>query len=176
MFGSQIYQTNTDKSDIDILIIAKTSYTEKEIIVDNLNIHILTLDKFLDDLKQFNIGRIECILSPIKLKEDIVIPFEMKLNGLRHMSSHIASNSFVKAKKKIEQGDYYIGIKSLFHSLRIIMFSIQLVENNNIINWQCANYIWEELKSKEWTWEELKEKYQPLKNKLMTEFRKITNK
>ena len=176
LFGSQIYKTSVEKSDYDILIIAKTVSPETEIVVDNLNIHILTYDRFMEGLKQFNMRNIECIFSPSILKEDIKIPFEIKIDSLRHSISHTVSNSWVKSMKKITQGDYYIGIKSLFHSMRIAMFGTQLIQYGNIIDWGCANYIWEDLISKPWTWVELDSKYKPLRNKLMTEFRLITSK
>lgn len=176
LFGSRVYSNNSETSDYDILIIANTPYEEKEIVVDNLNIHILTLDRFLEGLRQFNIRNIECLFSPYIFKEEIIIPFKIKEDSLRHSISHTVSNSYVKAKKKIEQGDYYIGIKSLYHSLRIAMFGIQLIENGKIIDWGEANYIWKELFSKNWTWDELHEKYKPLRNTLMTKFRNLTYK
>lgn len=176
LFGSQCYGVNTDFSDYDILIIANTPYEEKEIVVDNLNIHILTLDRFLEGLRQFNIRNIECLFSPCIFQEKIEIPFKIKEDSLRHSISHTVSNSYVKAKKKIQQGDTYIGLKSLYHSMRIAMFGIQLMENNKIIDWGEANYIWKDLFSKNWTWEELHEKYKPLRNNLMSKFRGMTHK
>ena len=174
VFGSRIYLTASETSDWDLLVIAKTPYPEKELVVGNFNIHILTLDRFLEGLKQHNIGRIECLLSPIKLKEEIKIPLEIKIPSLRHSISHICSNSWVKAKKKLEIGEYYIGIKSLFHSLRIAMFGIQLMNYGQIKDWNCANYLWDKLQSKIWTWQELDQEFRLQKNKLMTEFRKLT--
>jgi len=176
IFGSHCYCVNSEKSDYDILIIAKTPYPEKEIVVDNFNIHILSMDRMLEGLKQHNIGRIECILSPFILKEEVKIPLQIKIPGLRHAISHTCSNSWVKSKKKLEQGDYYIGIKSLFHSLRIAMFGIQLIEHGKIVDWKCANYIWDKLQSKQWTWEELNEEFRAERNKIMTDFRQITEK
>lgn len=176
LFGSRIYDVSSEMSDYDVLIIAKTPYPEKEIIVDNLNIHILTLDRFLDGLKTHNIRNIECLFSPIKLLETEHIQYVINISGLRHSISHISSNSYVKSKKKLIQGDYYIGIKALFHSLRIILYGIQLINYGKINDWKCANYIWNDLSSKNWTWEELDLKYKPIKNRLMTEFRKISYK
>lgn len=178
LFGSRVYNTFSDKSDYDILIIAKTPYEEKELVVDNFNIHILTLNRFLEGLKQHHIGRIECLLAPnfAILKQEINIPLHINIKGLRHSISHICSNSWVKAKKKIEMGEYYIGTKSLFHSLRILMFGTQIAKFGKIIDWQCANYIWDDLKSKIWTWEELDTKYRDLRNKLSTEFKLNTYK
>jgi predicted nucleotidyltransferase len=178
IFGSQVYSTASEISDYDILIIAKTPYEEKELVVDNCNIHILTLDRFLEGLKQHHIGRLECLMSPQKwrLKEEINIPIIIKESGLRHSISHTVSNSWIKSKKKLEQGDYYLGIKSLFHSLRIAMFGLQIINHGKIVDFKCANYIWEELKSKTWNWEELNETFRPLRNKIMTDFRSVTNK
>lgn len=163
-------------SDWDLMVIAKTPYPEKELVVGNFNIHIVTLDRFLEQLKQCHIGRIECLMSPIILKEDVKIPLDIKITSLRHSISHICSNSWVKAKKKLEQGDYYIGIKSLFHSLRIAQFGIQIVQHGKIVDWQSANFIWNKLKSKTWTWQELDEEFRLQRNSLMSEFRKITEK
>lgn len=176
IFGSHCYKVASDKSDYDILIIANTPYEETEIVVDNFNIHILTLNRFLEGLRQFNIRNIECLLSPYIIQEEIKIALEIKIPGLRHSISHICSNSWVKAKKKLEQGDYYIGIKSLFHSLRIAMFGIQLATYGEIKDWTCANWIWNVIKSKTWTFEELDNYFREERNRLMTEFRKITKK
>ena len=176
VFGSQCYGTASDKSDYDVLVIANTPYPEKELVVDNLNIHILVLDRFLEQLKQHHIGKIECVLSPFILKNSIEISLDIKIPSLRHSISHICSNSWVKCKKKLEQGDYYIGIKSMFHSLRIAMFGIQLAEHGKIVDWACANYIWDKLQSKQWTWEELDKEFRAERNKTLTEFRKITEK
>jgi hypothetical protein len=54
-----------------------------------------------------------------------------------------ASNSFVKAKKKIEvERDYYVGWKSLFHSLRILdladLFLWATVEHHQYSNWAAT--------------------------------------
>lgn len=173
LYGSRIYGTASKNSDWDILVIAKTPYPEKELVVGNFNIHIVTLDRFLEQLKQCHIGRIECLMSPIILKEEIKIPLDIKITSLRHSISHICSNSWVKSKKKLQQGDYYIGIKSLFHSLRIAQFGIQIIQFGKIVDWQSANSIWVKLQSKKWTWQELDDEFRLQRNRLMTEFRKF---
>ena len=171
LFGSRCYGTASEKSDYDILILAKTVSPETELVVDNFNIHILTIDRFMEGLKNHNIRNIECLLSPFILKEDIKIPLQINIKGLRHSISHVCSNSWVKCMKKLQVGEYYIGIKSLFHALRITIFGTQIAKTGTINNWTEANYIWDELKSKEWTWAELAHKYQGTRNKLNTEFK-----
>lgn len=178
IFGSRIYGNYNDKSDWDVLVIANTPSPETEFKSDILNVHVLSAERFKDGLKQHNIRNIECILSPdwAKLKEDIKFPLEIKENSLRHSISHINSNSWVKARKKLEQGDYEIGIKSLYHSIRIPMFGIQISTTGTIYNWSCANHIWKKLKKKVWTWSELESEFKKLNNNTMSDFRKVTNK
>jgi len=175
LFGSQVYGNSSSNSDWDVIIIAKTSSPETEIKSDKFNIHILTTDRFQDGLDQHNIRNIECLMAPswCKLQEIHNFNFEIKLDRLRHSISHINSNSWVKAKKKLQQGDYYIGIKSLWHSLRIVMFGIQIAKFGRIYDWSCANSIWNELTSKNWSWNELDERFRSLNNQLLTDFRQV---
>lgn len=178
LFGSRVYGNVSDNSDWDVIIVAKTSSPETEIKSDKFNIHILTPDRFQDGLDQHNIRNIECLMAPdwAKLQEDYKFKFELKLNRLRHSISHTNSNSWVKAKKKLQQGDYYIGIKSLWHSLRITMFGIQIVKFGQIKYWDCANDIWNEISSTKWDWDSLDSRFRFLNNKLLSEFRQITPK
>lgn len=178
LFGSRVYGNASDSSDWDVIVIAKTSSPETEIKSDKFNIHILTPDRFQDGLDQHNIRNIECIMAPdwAKLQEDYKFKFEIKVNRFRHSISHINSNSWVKAKKKIQQGDYYTGIKSLWHSLRIVMFGIQIVKYEEIKYWDCANDIWKEISSNDWNWDSLDSRFRFVNNKLLSEFRQIAPK
>ncbi len=178
LFGSRVYSTFNKKSDWDVIMVANNSVESTEIRNGLFNIHVYTPKKFQEDLNWHRINNFECIYAPdwAKLKEDIKFEFKYDVKKLRHASSHISSNSWVKSKKKIELGEYHIGVKSLFHSLRITMFSIQIVQNNKIVDFSCANYIWDNIKSRNWTFEELDDEYRLLKNKLNSEFRKITDK
>lgn len=173
LFGSQVYGNSNSKSDWDVLIIANTPSPETEIKSNKFNIHILTIDRFQEGLNLHNIRNIECLLSPdwCKIQELYKFNFEIKLQRLKHSISHTNSNSWVKSKKKIEQGDYYIGIKSFYHALRIVMFGIQLSKCSKIYDWSCANYIWNDLISSDWSFEDLDKKYRDLNNKLLSEFR-----
>ena len=142
------------------------------------NIHVYTPDKFKVDLEWHRINNLECIWTPdwAKLKETIKYDFKLNLAKLRHATSHISSNSWVKCKKKLEQDDYHIGVKSLFHSLRIPMFATQVATSGRITDFSCANFIWNKIKSKRWTWEELDNEFRELRNEILTDFRKVAEK
>jgi predicted nucleotidyltransferase len=178
IFGSRVYGTASDESDWDVILIANAPSPEVEYKTERINVHVIVPDVFAKDVRDNHIRTIECLLAPEWAIIKPYINFEdfvFKSKSFRHNISHTVSNSWVKCKKKLEQGDYYIGIKSLFHSLRIADFGIQFAKTRQI-NFQSSNPLWKELSSKEWTWEELKEKYQPLRNKLLTEFRILSEK
>jgi predicted nucleotidyltransferase len=178
IFGSQVYGIASEISDWDVLVVANSPNTQEELKIDNLNIHILSPDRFQLGLKNHNIRDIECIMSPdwAILKETVKFKFGLNKIILRHSISHINSNSYVKCKKKLAQGDYYIGIKSLWHAMRIAMFGYQLATEGKITDFSCANYLWNELISKTWTWEELEEKFKQFNNNLLSIFRIHANK
>jgi len=179
LFGSTVYSTNDKDSDIDVVIVGNNSVPSIEIKSGIYNIHIFTPDKFKEDLNWHTPKMLECIYAPPSaiLKETIKFDFKLDLNKLRHATSHVSSNSWVKCKKKLLLTDEYnIGIKSLFHSLRIPMFSIQIIENGFIKDFKCANYIWDKLKSRKWTWDELDSEFRGDKNKILTQFRILASK
>ena len=178
LFGSRVYSTHTADSDWDVIIIGKYSVGSIEIKDELFNIHIYTPDKWQKDLDWHMPKNIECQFAPdwAKLKETIKYDFKLNLAKLRHATSHVSSNSWVKAKKKLEQDDYYIGVKSLFHSLRIPMFATQVATSGRITDFSCANFIWNKIKSKRWTWEELDTEFRELRNEILTDFRKVAEK
>ena len=177
LFGSRVYGTADEMSDWDIVIVANNSVEAIEIKSDLYNIHIYTPKKFQEDLDWHMPKNIECLFSPqwTKLQENIKFNFSLDIKKLRHATSHVSSNSWVKCKKKLEIGDYHTGVKSLFHSLRIPIFSTQLVKTGEI-DFSSANYIWDKLKSKVWNWEELDLEFREMRNNILTEFRKVTEK
>lgn len=179
IFGSRVYGTYNNKSDWDIIMVANNSVESTEVRNGLYNIHIYTPDKFKVDLEWHRINNLECIYAPewAKLKEDINYTLKIDNKKIRHAISHISSNSWVKCKKKLNvANEYKIGVKSLFHSIRIPMFGTQIMKYGEIKDFTCANNIWYEIRNKRWTWEELNKEFKPLYNKQLTEFRKYAPK
>jgi len=179
IFGSRVYGTHTDNSDWDIIIVAKNSVESIEIKSDLYNIHIYTPDKFKEDLDWHMPKNLECLFAPdwAKLKEDLKFQFKLNIPKIRHATSHVSSNSWVKCKKKLQiANEYNIGVKSLFHAIRIPMFSTQIVNFGEIRDFQCANWIWNKINEKEWNWEELDSEFRLVHNSTLTDFRKVTTK
>lgn len=179
IFGSRVYGTYTKESDWDVIVVANNSVESIEIDNGDLNIHVYTPDKFKKDLEWHRINNLECMYAPkwAILKEDIdyKTDFEISIPKIRHAISHISSNSWVKAKKKILQGDEYIGIKSLYHSIRIPMFAKQLMSNGEI-DFTSTIKLWERIKSTDNNWDSLSGDFKSLHNKVLSDFRKLAPK
>jgi hypothetical protein len=172
-------------------MVANNSVESTEIRRGLFNIHVYTPNKFKADLDWHRINNLECIFAPdwSKLKESIDYKSNFKLDTgkLRHATSHISSNSWVKCKKKLTVADeYYTGIKSLFHSIRIPMFATQIIQHSRIVDFSCANWVWNRLifndkpqymrNKYKWTWDELDGEFREIRNEVLTEFRKVTTK
>jgi predicted nucleotidyltransferase len=178
VFGSQVYRTTNYNSDWDFIMVANTPNTNQEIRSEDFNIHVMTEDQFVKNLRDHHSSTVEAFFAPKEfvLQEDVKFSWTPNIPSLRHSFSHISSNSWVKCKKKMEQDDYYIGVKSLFHSLRIPMFGIQIAKTGKIYDFSEANFIYDKIFSKKWTWDELDSEFRTLKNKILTDFRSVTTK
>ena len=179
IFGSRVYGTHSEKSDWDIVIVAKNSVEAIEIKSDLYNIHIYTPDKFKQDLDWHMPKNLECIFAPdwAKLKEDIKYNLTLNIPKIRHATSHVSFNSWVKCKNKLQvANEYGVGVKSLFHAIRIPMFSTQIVNFGEIRDFQCANWVWNKICEKEWNWEDLDKEFREVHNSILSDFRKVTTK
>jgi hypothetical protein len=54
------------------------------------------------------------------------------------------------------------------------MFATQIVNSGRITDFSSANWIWDKIKSKEWSWEELDLEFR--EHRILTEFKKVTYK
>lgn len=178
-YGSKVYGCNMN-GDEDLVIIMDTEDKkhETQYTLGNRDMTFYTKDTFQEKLFNHDITAMECFFLPqnLKQKELIKFDFDLDLEKLRYSVSKVSSNSFVKAKKKLTvEKDFnpYIGRKSLFHSLRILMFGIQIAKYGKIIDYSEANYLWDEIiNNQSEQWEDYKTKYQPIFNQLKSEFKR----
>ena len=203
IFGSQVYGTYDSASDWDIIMVANNSVeavelnkTVKDEYSYNLQtrnirykIHVYTPDRFQKDLEWHRMNNLECIFAPewAKLKEDKKFDFQINLPKLRHATSHVSSNSWIKCKKKLlVDGEYRTAIKSFFHSIRIPMFASQIARSGKITDFTAANFIWNRLifqtlpayqrKDSKWDWDSLNLEFKITYNLMLSLFRKVTTK
>ena len=185
-YGSSVYGTMTEKSDKDIICVVDD--------VIDLSDSVNGMWEFRigekDDYQFVNVSRWKSMIAAhhiwwlecYGLEADNVLKgnpsdymqyFTLDKWTLRKVISQIASNAWAKAGKKMtieKDYDLYRGQKSLFHSLRIMKFGIQIAKYGKITDYHEANALWDEIYAMcECGWDIYKEKYKPLANKLRSE-------
>jgi len=180
LWGSFLYETNTDSSDIDLVIITNCGF-DYSYQTDTIDIHFISSEIFISLLKKCDLMALECFFQKKPILK-FSIDFKLDLFTLRKSISSTSNNSFVKFKKKLilENEDNYIGIKSLFHSLRIIDFGIYIAKGDYLCDFKVDLNLWKNIlndaKKYNFSWEELNKIHKPIFNSKMTEFRKLAPK
>ncbi|MDF2534014.1 MAG: hypothetical protein K0R18_171 [Bacillales bacterium] len=178
LYGSKVYGCNPNGDD-DYIVVVKGKDINEQFVSDEYDATFYSEDVFQHMIDEHDISVLECLFLPEDkiIKEDKKFKFELNLNKLRINVSAKTSNSFVKCKKKLAIGnerEAYIGKKSLFHSLRMPMFGIQIAKYGKIVDYSEANEFWNIIIQNEindWTF--YKKTFQPISNMIMTEFRKL---
>jgi predicted nucleotidyltransferase len=162
MFGSRVYGTYREDSDYDIILVASSLDCGKEIKDKKYNIHIVSPDQFEDGLRSYNMSYLECIFAPdfAKLQERRSFPLEIRSKFFKKQVIRQSSVSWNKAEKRIEDGEIFRGIKSLFHSFRILSFGLQIVSSKRIDSFSSYNRLWDEISNNnDKTWKAFKDRY-----------------
>lgn len=177
-YGSKVYGSFNKTSDTDYIVVADIK-EKLEFHSETEDVQVYPFREFLKALDNHEIWALECVFLPeeLKLEKNDFYKFTLDLNKLRESISQKASHSWVKAKKKITvEKDYAIGQKSLFHSLRILKFGIQIAKEGSIKNFSEANFFLKEIKEKPTNWPALQKDYQKIYNSLKSEFKLLTPK
>jgi hypothetical protein len=174
-YGSRVYGTQRKDSDADYLIIYETALTGQEEMIFStspfLNLHYFSNKDWQNHLNEHKIYAIESYF----LDKNHEFVFNLDKTKLRHEFSQKASNSWVKAKKKLTvEKDWMIGWKSLFHSLRILNFGKQIAEFGEIKDFSSENDTWKKILEMQcYDWEILNKEFKSIYNEKATEFRKV---
>lgn len=178
-FGSQVYGTRRPDSDSDYFVVfpANNGVSFSELVFDGCDFQTYNLVDLQAHLDAHQINALEAYFVPESPLRSYCT-FTLSLPTLRHSLAQKASHSFVKAKKKITvEGESLTGWKSLFHSLRILTFGIELAQTSALTNFSAANAYWDELwAAQETDWATLQARWQPVYNGLSSEFRQVAPK
>ena len=187
--GSVLFGSVNEHSDKDQLVVVPNEYREFlsnhpngifehhcQVDASLIDTEFICEDDFQSLIDKCDVMAVEALCTPYshvlyydKSRAQFKIPTEFDKWKIRQSFSGTASNSWAKAHKKmtvLKDLDIYRGKKSLFHSLRILMFAIQVCEKGDIHNFKEAQSLWDEIYASTLTWDEYKEKYKPLYNKL----------
>lgn len=200
--GSVVYGTISPSSDIDVLAVVSDDYDEvlsqyENGIFQESSFHpsylahdkdweYISLSNFKKQLEQHTVLAMETISTP----EDHLLfydserfnigqPLKLDKWKIRQEFSGKASNSWAKAHKKMtveKDLDIYRGKKSLFHSLRILNFGIQICEKGYIYDFSQANQYWHDICISDKTWDEYKAIYKPIYNELRSKLAAVAPK
>lgn len=179
IFGSRVYGTHTEESDFDVMVTACQMMKHIEIKDPEYNIHIVTPDHFEEELNRHDIHNLECIFAPdwaiLQNKNDYRVKFKLDLGKLQRYVHNQSFNSWNKGKDHILDDDVEYGLKSVFHSLRMLMFANQIATHSKIINFSEANDLHKELfNGEEYEWKYYKDKYLPFKIYLENQLKTLT--
>lgn len=189
-YGSQVYGTQRYNSDYDYIVVDDNAQDGREESLycgqHELNVHFHTPDHWIQMIEEHKIFALESVLQTTK---DVYRKYlQLDLSKLRKEISEKSSNSWVKCKKKlIVEHDFRIGLKSLFHSFRIIDFGIQIARDGCINEYRSGrmqslfsdimdSFPFLNADSAEDEWNRINAKYKPLHNEMLTEFRKLAPK
>lgn len=180
-YGSFVYRTFVEGvSDYDYIVVVPDTMREldeQQFECDNCQYTVHSAKSWQKMLDRCDVDAIECYFLPEKyiVKETTVFIADITKSKVRNSFSHVASNSFVKCKKKLEIEESYnpvVGKKSLWHSLRIVDFGVQILQHGKIVDYGSMNELYDEIvRADENDWEYFKQKYKPMYNALKSKFR-----
>lgn len=169
-YGSTVYGTVTEDSDIDYIAVVES---DEDLLYgvrnENCDYTVYSESMFIKAIQDHKASVLECIFQ--HENDEYRKYFELNTEKLRREFSSIASNSYVKCKKKIKDGDTRTGLKSLFHSLRILEFGIQIAISGKIRNYSCANHYLNTIMKIGGDWDMLHEVFKPIHNSLKSTFK-----
>lgn len=171
LLGSRLYNIHHKDSDFDFIVVVDSEdenlmYDVKK---ERSDYHIYSEKAFIKKIKEHDIQVLEAIFSEYDLNKYMSY-FELDKELLRKQISAVSSNSFVKCKKKMLQGDEYIGKKSMYHSIRILGYGIQIAKYGRIVNYEAYNFYYDIVMCK-YDWEEIHECFKPIYNSMKSEFK-----
>lgn len=170
LFGSHIYGTANIESDKDYIVVIDapegTMYNCQNF--EGSDYVCYSYEDFRQAIFAHKVQMLEVLFY-----HEFIIDFKLDLQLLRKEFSSVASNSYVKCKKKIADGEVYIGLKSLYHSLRILMYGIQIAKHGKIVDFYEANCYYEEIMDIGGDWDKLHKRFKPIYNKLKSELRTL---
>lgn len=177
LYGSHVYGTTDEQSDVDyIFVVDHQKEKESQTFAGRFNVTSYPVDYFQELLDRHSVSALECFFLPEKLKIELHnFSFSLDKTKLRQSFSAKASNSWVKAKKKIDvHQEYRIGMKSLFHSLRILNFGIQIAQAGRIVSYATTNNYWNKISAQDFQkWQPYKDHWQAEYNRLKSEFKRV---
>ncbi len=184
-YGSRVYGTATENSDYDYIIVTKGAFLksggfrQNAISSSDRKIQgvLYSRSGFIDAINNYDIAVLECLFLD---RKDVLLmkwPFKIQKWETKVLVEKLiqkASASWYIATQQIKDDYKEIAKKGIFHSLRILMFGLQLKEYGKIIDFTVANSLKTEIDN--FDLNEFDEKtYLTMRNNLMLKLRNENN-
>lgn len=182
LYGSRLYGTHREDSDFDYIAIV-LDYPETGSLYekDNKTYHLYSFKDHIKGMENHDVAIIESMYLNNKVPDF----FKLNKSKLRDSFSTVSNHSWVKGKKKLTvhfDYDKLSGIKSIFHSIRITDYGIQLADQGRIYKKDRYNFIMKELYElaekyeREELWTIIESRYKKLWKDLRHEFKMLAPK
>jgi len=187
LFGSRLYNCHHKDSDFDLILITNSKeifLSTNAIETEKYNINIFELHYFIFLIQENIVWAQMCCWIPKEFiwKETISLNRFVMLDKKKLSNYTIldVSHCLVKSRKLIESDQKHIGLKNLVHCFREVLFSLEILTQGKISNFQIANEYFERImKQKDKNWIFIHEKFYPQLHEFMTNlknFRVISEK
>ena len=147
LYGSHVYGTATEHSDLDLIVVIidnksiGDSFADYDSQIGNIDISLYDEVEFIKQIKQNDVKPLEAIFvkqqyiifgNVLQYKNDFVCYYP----NIRHTFGKVARMAWNKGckklTKKIDPNEIKRGKKSLYHSLRVFLFALNLYNTNKI--------------------------------------------
>lgn len=160
-FGSRVYNTHNDNSDYDFVIVGSEFITENHLAFGNyrnksINAIIYKTTTFAQKLREHSVHALECFYLPDEqtLLKTVYFNLYLDMDLLKQRILQKANYDWNKSQKRFEAGKLLKAKKSLFHSLRVLDFGLQILEHGKIIDYTKPAKFWQEINTNNSTnWE-----------------------
>lgn len=185
-YGSRVYGTFRSDSDFDYVVVLNPNEIKQQSLysIGIKHFQVYSHAEFMLKIENHDIMALECI-SLNHPGDTNIEYFTLNKNKLRESISTICNNSWVKGKKKLTvSGDYdkLAGMKSVFHSIRILEYGIQIAQYGKILDFKVVNWIWDEIMKlgekydADELWNKIHEKFKKTFNETSTRFKALAPK
>lgn len=149
-FGSRVYGNYSDLSDYDFILLYNKTPATEQLIRDKYTFNMTTPAQFQFDLQEHIPYALECFfLDPTSVIVSPNKPFNFNLNFTKLEESFIPKmdKEFALFKQRFNTSDFVRGKKSLFHSMRVGLYGLQILKYGKIQDYSEANFLWESISS-----------------------------
>lgn len=157
-WGSRVYGCSTAQSDWDFICVMPDGWIEKNntdqcftVMSDmEFTFNFESVTSWQEKIGSNAIEALECSFLPSKfvVKENKKFPITIDYDKVRHTISRVSSIAWVKGLNKLSvHKDYnqYVGRKSIWHSLRLFMFGIQIMKYDKIVDYTEGNIYYDDI-------------------------------